>query len=97
MTKQTKMIIAVGAVALGGYLLYKRSKSFANLTAPIGLGGMPKECLALAGQTVTSGKCQCPCKNVVAETKDGTQFCQNGHSCCTKTGKVGACINEDNN
>ena len=36
MTKQTKMIIGVGVVAIGGYLLYKRStKSFASATGKI--------------------------------------------------------------
>ena len=73
MTKQTKMIIAVGAVALGGYLLYKRSKSFANLTAPMGLGGMVG--------------CQNGCKQVVAILKtepDGTTWkqCKGGQACC---------------
>ena len=36
MTKQTKMIIGIGVVAIGGYLLYKRStKSFASATGKI--------------------------------------------------------------
>ena len=42
MTKQTKMILGVGVLAVAGYLLWKQSskKSFANLTAS-GLGGAP--------------------------------------------------------
>jgi hypothetical protein len=41
MNKQTKMLVGVGVVAVAGYFIYQstQKKSFANLTAPTGLGG----------------------------------------------------------
>ena len=43
MTKKTKLIIGVGAVALGAYFLFNKKKGFVNLTAPTGLGGVVKD------------------------------------------------------
>jgi hypothetical protein len=57
MNKQTKMLVGVGVVAVAGYFIYQstQKKSFSNLTAPTGLGGL--------GGGEASGTC--PCTNVM--------------------------------
>lgn len=79
MTKNQKMLLGVGVLAVAGYLIWKQSqkKSFANLVAP--------DC---TGKEGTPG-CTCPCKNPVGTANDGTVLCANGHTCCGK--KLGQC------
>jgi hypothetical protein len=54
MNKQTKMLVGVGVVAVAGYFIFQstQKKSFANLTAPTGLGG-------LGGGSEPKGTCPC--------------------------------------
>ena len=75
MTKKTKLIIGVGAVALGAYFLFNKKKGFVNLTAPTGLGGV-----GMVG-------CANGCKTIVKDLytdPDGNvwKLCRGGQSCC---------------
>ncbi len=87
MTKQTKMLLGVGAVALAGYLIWKQSqkpKTFANLTARTRSGSST----LMADSEALAPQPRCNCHTSVETTPSGIVVykCKNGNESLNSDG-----------